>query len=549
MKPADAVGSGGADWLLASGERGNPATRLDRRRPDGAAWSRGNHVRPLVHGATYFAELLAEIRALRAGDLLLFTDWRGDPDERLDGPGTEVGTVLCRAAERGVVVKGLLWRSHLDSLQFSEAENRHLGEEIEEAGGECLLDMRVRPGGSHHQKMVVLRHPGRPALDVAYVGGIDLCHNRNDDAAHRGDRQSAPLASAYGPHPPWHDVQLALRGPAVGDVEAVFRERWEDPAPLSRSPLTRLRSLAHREDTSADRLPPQTADPAPCGTHTVQVLRTYPNRLLSGYPFAPDGERSIARAYDKALRRARALIYLEDQYLWSPRVAAFFARALRRHPGLRLIGVIPTVPEQDGRLTGPMNLIGRIDALAELRRAGGGRVALYGLENHAGTPVYVHAKVCVIDDVWASVGSDNVNLRSWTHDSELSCAVYDESADPRPPRDPAGLGDGARAFARELRLEVMREHLDAPGTPDAAGRDAADALCDPVAAFEAFATAAAALDAWHAGGRRGPRPPGRLRRYVPPDLGAAQRLLAAPLNRLLVDPDGRPMGMRRRNTF
>ncbi|WP_405832937.1 MULTISPECIES: phospholipase D family protein [unclassified Streptomyces] len=555
MRPADAVTPGGADWLLASGERGNPATRLDRRRPDGAAWSRGNHVRPLVHGSTYFAELLAEIRALRAGDLLLFTDWRGDPDERLDGPGTEIGTVLSRAAGRGVVVKGLLWRSHLDSLQFSEAENRHLGEEIEEAGGECLLDMRVRPGGSHHQKMVVLRHPGRPGLDIAYVGGIDLCHNRNDDAAHHGDRQSLPLAPAYGPHPPWHDVQLALRGPAVGDVEAVFRERWEDPAPLSRSPLTRLRSLAHREDTSADSLPPQAADPAPCGTQTVQVLRTYPNRLLRGYPFAPDGERSIARAYDKALRRARVLIYLEDQYLWSPRVVAFFARALRGHPGLRLIGVIPTVPEQDGRLTGPMNLIGRIHALEELRRAGGGRVALYGLENHAGTPVYVHAKVCVIDDVWASVGSDNINLRSWTHDSELGCAVYDEAPDPRLPRDPGGLGDGARAFARELRLELMREHLDAldpredPGVPGSAGREAAGALCDPAAAFEAFAASAAALDAWHAGGRRGPRPPGRLRRYVPPDLPAAQRLLAAPLNHLLVDPDGRPAGMRRRNAF
>ncbi|MGW7439199.1 phospholipase D family protein [Streptomyces sp. NPDC054849] len=535
-----------ADWLLVAGERGNTATRLDRRRPDGEAWSRGNDARPLVHGAAYFAELLAGISALREGDLLLFTDWRGDPDERLDGSGTEIGAVLCRAAERGVIVKGLVWRSHLDNFQFSEEENRHLGEEIEEAGGECLLDMRVRPGGSHHQKMVVLRHRGRPELDVAYVGGIDLCRNRNDDATHRGDRQSLPLADAYGPHPPWHDVQLALRGPAVGDVEAVFRERWQDPSPLSRSPLNRLRSLLHHDDTHADTLPPQSADPAPCGTHTVQVLRTYPNRLLRGYPFAPDGERSIARGYHKALRRSRSLIYLEDQYLWSPRVVDCFAEALRRHPRLRLISVIPAVPEQAGWLTLPMNLIGRIKALDELRRAGGDRVATYGLENHAGTPVYVHAKVCVIDDVWASVGSDNINLRSWTHDSELSCVVYDESPDPRPPRDPGGLGDGARAFARELRLGLMREHLDAGGEP---GEPASDGLCDPVTAFEAFAQAAAALDAWHEDGRRGPRPPGRLRRYVPPDLPTLQRVLAAPLNHVLVDPDGRPMGMRRRNTF
>ncbi|MEV4196578.1 phospholipase D family protein, partial [Streptomyces toxytricini] len=420
-----------------------------------------------------------------------------------DRDGSEIGAVLCRAAERGVVVKGLVWRSHLDRFQFSETENRHLGEEIEEAGGECLLDMRVRPGGSHHQKLLVLRHPGRPWLDIAYAGGIDLCRSRNDDAAHGGDPQALRMADAYGPNPPWHDVQLALRGPVVGDLEAVFRERWEDPAPLSRSPLTRLRARAHREDTHADGLPPQPPDPEPCGPHTVQVLRTYPNRLFGGYSFARDGERSIARGYLKAVRRARSLIYLEDQYLWSPRVVDCFAQALRAHPELRLMAVIPAVPEQDGRLTLPMNLIGRITALNGLRRAGGDRVAVYALENHAGTPVYVHAKVCVIDDVWASIGSDNINLRSWTHDSELSCVVLDDTADGRPPADPAGLGDGARSFARRLRLELAREHLDLDPADD-------DALCDPVAAFDAFAASAAALDAWHEGGCRAPRPPGRL---------------------------------------
>ncbi|MFD3539165.1 phospholipase D family protein [Streptomyces sp. NPDC058662] len=535
-----------AEWFLESGERGNAATRLEKRRPDGAAWSEGNHARPLVHGATYFAELLTRIRDMREGDLLLFTDWRGDPDERLDGPGTEIGAVLGAAAERGVVVKGLLWRSHLDGLRFSEEENRHLGEEIAAAGGECLLDLRVRPGGSHHQKAVVLRHRGRPERDIAYVGGIDLCHNRNDDARHLGDPQSLPMSAAYGPHPPWHDVQLALTGPVVGDIEAVFRERWEDPSPLSRSPLTRLRERLNREDTHADDLPPQGPDPSPCGTHSVQVLRTYPNRLLRGYPFAPDGERSIARGYLKSLRRARRLIYLEDQYLWSPHVVDCFARALRANPQLRFVAVIPSVPDQDGRLTLPMNLIGRITALAELRRAGGDRVAVYGLENHAGTPVYVHAKVCVIDDVWASIGSDNVNLRSWTHDSELSCAVLDRGADPREPRDPGGLGDGAGVFARELRLELMREHLDAE---DGSGPWTDEALCDPETAFEAFRACAAALDAWHAGGRRGPRPKGRLRRYVPQELSRSQRVLAGPLHHVLVDPDGRPMGMRLRNRF
>ncbi|MET9604941.1 phospholipase D family protein [Streptomyces sp. NPDC006512] len=545
-----------SDWLLTTRDRGNPATRLDRRRPGGTAWAHGNHVRPLVHGSTYFRELLAAIRAQRSGDLLLFTDWRGDPDERLDGEGTEVGGVLREAAARGVIVKGLVWRSHLDGLQFSEAENRHLGEEVEAGGGEYLLDMRVRPGGSHHQKLVVLRHPGRPERDVAYVGGIDLCHTRNDDAAHHGDPQSVPFADAYGPRPPWHDVQLEVRGPAVGDLEAGFRERWEDPAPLTRSPLVRLRQLVHGEDEHADTLPPQAPDPEPCGTHTVQVLRTYPNRLFRGYPFAPDGERSIARSYLKAVHRARTLIYLEDQYLWSPQVVEHFARALAAQPGLHLIAVIPTVPEQDGPVSLPMNLVGRVTALERLRRDGGDRVAVYGLENHAGTPVYVHAKVCVIDDVWASVGSDNINLRSWTHDSELNCAVLDSAEDPREPRDPAGLGDGARRFARELRLELSREHLDAEPPPEpgpdpvpSSSGPPPDPLCDPVRAFGLFAESAAALDAWYDGGRRGPRPPGRLRAYRPPELSRATRAWSLPLYRLLVDPDGRPLRVRHRDAF
>ena len=54
---------------------------------------------------------------------------------------------------------------------------------------------------------------------------------------------------------------------------------------------------------------------------------------------------------------------------------------------------------------------------------------VFDVENHEGTPVYVHAKVCVIDDIWATVGSDNLNRRSWTHDSELSCAVLDDTGE------------------------------------------------------------------------------------------------------------------------
>jgi len=78
----------------------------------------------------------------------------------------------------------------------------------------------------------------------------------------------------------------------------------------------------------------------------------------------------------------------------------------------------------------------------------------------AGRPIYVHAKLCVIDDVWMAVGSDNLNLRSW---NPRLRGVLRGSSTPRatsgPPLDPGGFGDGARVLARELRLALWREHL------------------------------------------------------------------------------------------
>ena len=514
------------DWMLTSGERGNPDTDIDRRHPDGAAWTEGNDVTPLVHGKTYFDELLSVLEGTVRGDLIMFTDWRGDPDEALDDSGRAVSTVMCEAAARGVVVKGLIWRSHLDVLHFSSAQNRRLGADIEAAGGECLLDMRVRPGGSHHQKMVVVRHPGRPDLDVAYVGGIDLCHSRRDDRDHDGDDQPDDMADAYGPTPPWHDVQVAVRGPGVGDVERSFRERWNDPALLSHNPFRLARGLLSGEDLHADRTSPQMPDPSPRGSQIVQILRTYPHRWRS-YPFAGAGERSIARAYTKALRRATSLIYLEDQYLWSVEVAQIFAEALRREPRLRLIAVVPMHPDTDG-LVGTAQVVGREYAMRLLREAGGDRVAIYALENRRSVPVYVHAKVCIIDDVWTCVGSDNLNLRSWTHDSEISCAVMD--------------ADGGTTFGRRLRLQLGREHLDRAAGDDIDLRDAEGI-------FNAYRKTAEALDAWHDDSHDGRRPAGRLRAYRPPTPGRLQQILARPIYHLICDPDGRPRGLKRRHDF
>ncbi len=104
------------------------------------------------------------------------------------------------------------------------------------------------------------------------------------------------------------------------------------------------------------------------------------------------------------------------------------------------------------------------------------------------------------------------------------------------------FGSGARVFARDLRLQLAREHLDR------ADGDDAD-LVDPAGAFAAFAAAAARLETWHEGGRVGPRPPGRLRPYRLRPLSRSTLLWATPLYRTIADPDGRPPRLRRAAQF
>ena len=244
--------------------------------------------------------------------------------------------------------------------------------------------------------------------------------------------------------------------------------------------------------------------------------------------------------YSKALGRARSLIYVEDQYFWSEDIATLYEAALKRAPDLRLIVVVPKHPDRNGRISGPTNRLGQLTMMERLAEAGGDRVAVYDLENEEGAAIYVHAKVVVVDDVLAMLGSDNMNRRSWTHDSELSIAVLDEEEDEREPRDPAGLGDGARRFARDIRLSLWREHLGA--TSD-------DGLVDVLGGFDRWREQADALDAWHAGGEHGPRPAGRIRHHRPRPVPAWQRAWAWPLYRNIVDPDGRPRELQRSHRF
>src|SRR5664280_28578 len=198
------------DWFLTPEERGNPSTEIDRRRGGHVGWTENNHVAFLIDGATYFTQLVKAFEPLERGDEVRFADWRSDGDECLFPGGPTVGELVAEACRKGVDVRGLLWRSHSDRIAFSAKENRRFAKKISKAGGEVLLDERVRRGGSHHQKLFLIRRRGAPDQDVAFVGGIDLSHGRRDDSEHHGNEQAIKLDERYGAQPAWHDVQLCL---------------------------------------------------------------------------------------------------------------------------------------------------------------------------------------------------------------------------------------------------------------------------------------------------------------------------------------------------
>lgn len=516
-------------YLLTSAERGNPATDLDGRRPDGMAWSRGNLVRPLIDGAEYFRRLLAELTDTRAGDQIYFAAWIGDPAQQLDASGTSIGAQFTRALDAGVSVYGLFWRPYWDAGKDFVPDSRSFVRILQSLGGSVVFDQRVRAAGSHHQKFIVIRRPERPDTDIAFLGGIDPCPSRRDDPAHDGDPQvQASIAEVYGKRPSWHDAHLEVRGPAVADVEHCFRERWNDSTSLRRALLSRLyeKLLARKPNTV--ELPAQLPAPTRSGPHTVQLLRTYPKKTPP-YPFAPRGERSVARGYAKAIHNARGFLYVEDQFLWSPMVAEVFAKALRREPRLRMVAVLPSRPDKDNAVQVAASDVAHRKALDLLHAAGGDRIHAYELENSYGLPTYVHSKTCIVDDVWATVGSANLNRRSWTYDSELTAAVIHE---------PDAAGDSTPGFAKDLRLRLWREHL---------GRDEHEVadLDDPEQGIAVLRRSAANLEKWHAAGRSGARPQGHLRAHPRPTASTATKAWALPAGRMLIDPDGRSGGLRR----
>ncbi len=255
-------------------------------------------------------------------------------------------------------------------------------------------------GASHHQKLVVIDDA------VAFAGGLDLGKARWDTSEHRPD-EPRRIDSGGGAYPPFHDVQMVVDHDAARTLGDLGRTRWLRATGQTLSPVR-----------------PGLEGPWPPGLKPdfeeidVGVALTQP-------PHEDIPEcRQVERSYMDAIKRARCFIYIENQYLTSNAIGEALTHRLRDDKGPEVILVLPR--NTSGWLEQNTMDVLRHRLLNRIRNADlHGRLRVFypdipGLDPDC---LNVHAKVMVVDDDLARVGSSNLSNRSMGFDTECDLLV------------------------------------------------------------------------------------------------------------------------------
>jgi cardiolipin synthase len=178
--------------------------------------------------------------------------------------------------------------------------------------------------------------------------------------------------------PPWRDTGVALRGPAVAEMQAAFLQAWAE----TRTPLPAL-------DVPAD-----TAS----GSIALRLIATQP------------ASAGIYRLDQMIAALARKTLWLTDAYFvgTAPYVQALVAAA-RDGVDVRLL--VPGISD--------------IPLVANLSRSGYRPLLAAGVRVFEWNGSMLHAKTAVADGQWARVGSSNLNLASWLNNREIDVAIED----------------------------------------------------------------------------------------------------------------------------
>jgi len=345
----------------------------------------GNTVSVLRDGAEAFPAMLEAIAGARRSILLEMYIFASDDT------GWRFADALAERARAGVEV------AVLSDAVGSFSTDVGLWRALEDAGARHIefgpLDRWWRPrrlfwSTRDHRKMVVV--DGR----VGFTGGMNV-------------------ADEYGPgddgSPGWRDTVVRVEGPAVSDFTRTFLEVWgQTGGPQLMSP-----------DPGVE-IPP--AGDVRCGLVGLTSRKR-----------GSRGRRSVYRSYRRAMAAARQRIFLTNPYfLPDRRFLADLHDARRR--GVEVSVLVP------GRSDVP--------AVKYASRHLYDRLLRWGVQIHEFHERVLHAKTAVIDGVWCTVGSFNLDPRSAEHNLEVNLSIED-----------AGIGRQMERIFDEDLERAERVHL------------------------------------------------------------------------------------------
>ena len=306
-------------------------------------------------------------------------------------------------------------------------------------------------GCSHHQKIVVIDDC------FAVCGGIDMTGDRWDTSEHieADPRRRRPGGQPFGP---WHDCTMMIEGEVAGHLAEYGRERWQQAGGEKMAPCPR------REDSPW----PEALD-AEFRDVEIGIART-----RSQYEDIPE-TREVEALFLEQIARAKRFIYAENQYFTSRKIAEAITLRLGEADPPEIVLVSPLTA--DGWLEQTAMDGARIRLLHSIRKADHAqRFSLWNPYTSGGTPIYVHAKLTIVDDEIIRVGSANMNNRSMGLDSE--CDVFIDCARPKNhecgpviTRMRHGLLAEHAAIETEAVAGLLEQHGSMAAMLDAVARD------------------------------------------------------------------------------
>ncbi len=276
---------------------------------------------------------------------------------------------------------------------------------------------------SHHQKLVIIDG------EFAVCGGIDMTGGRWDTRDHleHDERRQGPGGEDFGP---WHDVTMMVEGEIAGALGELGEARWQRAGGKPLAALEKHEGSAWPDDLVAH-------------FENVELGIARTRAEYGGLPAINE----IEQLHLQHIAEARQFIYAENQYFASRRIAEALALRLAEEDPPEII--IVHSQSADGWLESQAMDPAR-DALVKALQHLDKRGRLHILVPYSGEmPIYVHAKLTIIDDRILRIGSANLNNRSFGLDSECDLFIDAERPD----------NGHARRAIRDLRHSLLAEHL------------------------------------------------------------------------------------------